>query len=179
MRQGNFRFDAVPAGNVKLGVDGHTATNAPAGIYFPEMVMDLTHRRWPGEHRDGLDGLAGRARRPIATGRKCTCRVWRRAILHDVSDDAADVHRRRCQSAPNLTPEQRALLNIQVQPGSLLDQNGNALAGGQVGISTVPPELVREMLPPGLLQHTFDITVQAPGITNFSTPAADDVSQHI
>src|SRR5204863_4984927 len=30
---------------------------------------------------------------------------------------------------------------------------------------------VREMLPIGLLQHTFDITVQAPGITNFATPA--------
>src|SRR4051794_26524717 len=27
------------------------------------------------------------------------------------------------------------------------------------------------MLPPGLLQHTFDITVQAPGITAFATPA--------
>src|SRR5262249_50601192 len=44
-------------------------------------------------------------------------------------------------------------------------------ADGQVCISTVPPELVREMLPPGLLQHTFDITVQAPGIPNFTTPA--------
>src|SRR5262245_64012000 len=27
------------------------------------------------------------------------------------------------------------------------------------------------MLPPGVLQHTFDITVQAPGIETFSTPA--------
>lgn len=58
-----------------------------------------------------------------------------------------------------------------MQPGSLRDQNGNPVAAGQVGISTVPLSLVREMLPPGLLQHTFDITVQAPGITNFATPA--------
>jgi hypothetical protein len=57
-----------------------------------------------------------------------------------------------------------------VPPGVLLDEHGNSVTSGQVGISTVPPELVREMLPPGLLQHTFDITVQAPGITNFSTP---------
>src|SRR5207248_6637436 len=57
-------------------------------------------------------------------------------------------------------------------PGSLLDKDGNAMAAGQVGISTVPPEMVRDMLPAGLLQHTFDITIQAPGITNFSTPAA-------
>src|SRR5207237_1498674 len=54
---------------------------------------------------------------------------------------------------------------------SLLDQNGNPVTAGQVGISTVPPEMVRDMLPAGILQHTFDITVQAPGITNFSTPA--------
>ena len=27
------------------------------------------------------------------------------------------------------------------------------------------------MLPPGLLQHTFDITIQSPGVTNFATPA--------
>jgi hypothetical protein len=75
------------------------------------------------------------------------------------------------EASPNLTPEQRALLSIQVQPGSLVGENGQPLATGQVGISTVPPELVRDMLPPGVLQHTFDITVQAPGISNFSTPA--------
>ena len=40
---------------------------------------------------------------------------------------------------------------------------------GQVGISTVPPQLVMDMLPPGLLQHTFDITIQAPGVATFST----------
>ena len=27
-------------GNVKVAVDGRTATNAPAGVFFPEMVMD-------------------------------------------------------------------------------------------------------------------------------------------
>ncbi len=38
---GNFHFDTVPAGDVKLAIDGRTATNAPASFYFPEMVMDL------------------------------------------------------------------------------------------------------------------------------------------
>ena len=32
----------MPTGDVKLVIDGRTATNAPAGDYFPEMVMDLT-----------------------------------------------------------------------------------------------------------------------------------------
>ncbi|MBU6173928.1 MAG: hypothetical protein KGQ60_08995, partial [Planctomycetes bacterium] len=34
----------------------------------------------------------------------------------------------------------------------------------------MPPELVRDMLPPGVMQHTFDITIQAPGAASFSTP---------
>jgi hypothetical protein len=37
----------VPAGNVKLAIDGRTATNAPAGVFYPEMVMDLTRSK-PG-----------------------------------------------------------------------------------------------------------------------------------
>ncbi len=72
---------------------------------------------------------------------------------------------------PNLTDAQRQLLTIEIQPGSLIGPDGQPLASGQIGISTVPPELVRDMLPPGVLEHTFDITVQAPGISNFSTPA--------
>jgi hypothetical protein len=38
-------------------------------------------------------------------------------------------------------------------------------------LATPPAELVRDMLPPGLLQHTFDITIQAPGAAAFDTPA--------
>ncbi len=40
--QGKFTLSNVPAGDVKVAVDGRTATNAPAGFYFPEMVMDMT-----------------------------------------------------------------------------------------------------------------------------------------
>ena len=39
---GSFSFSSVPTGDVKLVIDGTTATNPPAGFYFPEMVMDLT-----------------------------------------------------------------------------------------------------------------------------------------
>src|SRR5262249_41362566 len=41
---------------------------------------------------------------------------------------------------------------------------------GQVGISTVPPELVRDMLPPGLMQLASTLTLQAPGVAQFATP---------
>ena len=50
------------------------------------------------------------------------------------------------------------------------------MINGQVGISTVPPELVRDMLPPGVLQHTFDITIQAPGVAAFNTPLCRSLS---
>ena len=42
----------------------------------------------------------------------------------------------------------------------------------QVGISTVPPELIRDMLPPGVSEPPFTITVQAPGVVAFTTPVA-------
>src|SRR5262249_53886808 len=42
--QGNFTLTNVPTGNVKVAFDGRTATNAPTGFYFPEMVMDTTIR---------------------------------------------------------------------------------------------------------------------------------------
>ena len=60
---------------------------------------------------------------------------------------------------------------MEIAPNSLIGMDGQPLATGQVGVSVVPSELVKDMLPPGLLQHTFDITVQAPGIATFATPA--------
>lgn len=167
---GNFHFDAVPAGNVKLAIDGRTATNAPDGLYFPEMVMDLNLQVGAANTVMGTMGTreemaANRDRLEVYLPRLQT------TLLHDVSGDQPVTIGVDAASAPNLTPEQRALLSIEVQPGSLIDAQGNPVASGQVGISTVPPELVRDMLPPGVLQHTFDITIQTDGITNFATPA--------
>src|SRR5262249_19139283 len=44
---GHFELHDIPAGHIKLVVDGLTATSAPVGFYYPEMVMDLDIR--PGE----------------------------------------------------------------------------------------------------------------------------------
>jgi hypothetical protein len=41
---GHFTLTNVPVGDVKVEFDGTTATNAPAGSYFPVMVMDATIR---------------------------------------------------------------------------------------------------------------------------------------
>src|SRR5207253_10254798 len=60
---------------------------------------------------------------------------------------------------------------IQIGGDSLVGTDGRPVTNGIIGISTVPPEVVRDMLPPGVLQHTFDVTVQAPDIATFATPA--------
>lgn len=168
--QGNFSFASAPAGNVKLAIDGRTATNAPAGTFFPEMVMDLNLEAGRANTVMGTMGtreqqVANRDRQEVYLPRLQT------SILQNVSGAAPTTITVMPEAAANITPEQRALLTLQVQPGSMRDQNGNPVAAGQVGISTVPAALVREMLPPGLLQHTFDITIQSPGVTNFATPA--------
>ena len=92
------------------------------------------------------------------------------SIFHNVSANQKTLVTLKPEAALDLPIQQQQFLSVEVQPNSLIN-NGQPVASGQVGISVVPPELVRDMLPPGLLQHTFDITVQAPGITNFSTPA--------
>jgi hypothetical protein len=169
--QGRFSFASVPSGDIKLAIDGRTATNAPAGYYFPEMVMDLTIR--PGQANTVMGGMGTREEQQANAAipglylpRLAT------SILQAVSNTAVTTIGVDTTSAPNLTPVQRQFLKLDVQPGSLIGPDGQPMATGQVGISTVPPELVRDMLPSGLLQHTFDITVQAPGISTFSTPVS-------
>ncbi len=189
---GYYHLPSVPIGNVKVAVDGLTATNPPPGYYFPVMVMDATMK--PGIDNDlmqsmtsgdmsnmmamleslghaageagmSMDDMVGMGPMPMYQPRVQT------AILHTVTQAGmkivADDH-----GAPGLTPEQQAMLTVNVAPNSLIGPDGSPIASAQIGISVVPPETVMDMLPPGVLQHTFDITVQAMGATNFSTPAA-------
>ena len=55
---GNFSFDDVPVGDVKLGIDGRTATNPPAGVFFPEMVLDLALK--PGVTNTAMGSMGTR-----------------------------------------------------------------------------------------------------------------------
>ena len=49
-------------------------------------------------------------------------------------------------SAPELSAEQRGFLSIEIQPNSLVAADGSSIKSAQIGISTVPPELVMDML---------------------------------
>jgi sugar lactone lactonase YvrE len=167
---GRFRLDAVPSGNVKLVLDGLTATNAPTGVYFPEMVVDL--RIDPGVENTVMAAMEpdpARAARKTEPGAYLPRLAT--TLLRQVDAATGASIGVNPESAPQLTPAQQQLLRIEIQPGGMIGVDGKPLTGGQIGLSTVPPELVRDMLPPGVLEHTFDITVQAPGIANFTVPA--------
>jgi hypothetical protein len=154
---GRFTFDAVPAGNVKVAINGLTAP-APTGVYFPEMVMDsFMHVGQVNTVMPGMEGvILPRLKSSILT-------MVDSSQMTMLSPDE--------DGAPDLSPEDRARLTIQIPPNSLVGHDGSMVASAPIGISTVPEELVRDMLPPGLLKHTFDITVQTMGVGNFSTPA--------
>jgi len=168
---GFFHFDAVPGGTIKLAIDGRTATNAPAGFYFPEMVMDQEIEVGQANTVMGTMGTREEREAHLERTEVYLPRI-RTDILQTVSETEVTMVGVDTVSAPNLTDEERQYLTLEVQPGSIIGPNGQPLTGAaaQVGISTVPPELVRDMLPPGVLQHTFDITIQAPDAAAFAAP---------
>jgi hypothetical protein len=176
---GRFTLTNVPAGSVKLIVNGRTATSVgtgpnagplPSRVYFPEMTMDVTVL--PGVTNYVMSGMRdAQGYADSAQSRGVYLPRIQSAILETVSPTQPTIVEIQDAASPNLTPQQRQNLMIEIQPGSLVDEQGNPIAAGQVGISTVPSEMVRDMLPPGLLEHTFDITVQAPGVAAFTSPA--------
>lgn len=154
---GSYLLDSVPAGIVKVKIDGLTGTS-PTGFYFPEMVMNTEIRA--GENNDIMPGHR------IAFLPRLPNEILQTVLASEKTMIVGDAI-----SAPNLPPEQRSLLSIEIQPNSLVAPDGSKIDSAEIGISTVPPELVMDMLPAGVLQHTFDITIQALGVANFSTPA--------
>jgi Tol biopolymer transport system component len=166
---GFFSFDAVPGGNIKLAIDGRTATNAPEGIFWPEMVMDLNMEI--GRANTVMGTMGTREERAANNDRtEVYLPRLQTAILKPVSNTEPTRIDVDPASAPYLSDAQRQQFTLQVQPGSLLGPDGQPLANPQIGVSTVPAELVRDMLPPGVLQHTFDITIQAPGAATIAEP---------
>ena len=171
---GWYHLEPVPVGIVKVVTDGRTATTPHEGFFWPEMVSNA--RLEPGitnylmyiRETNGVI-IPGPNGFPMPVPVLYLPRVMSN-VLQTVSMDAITIITLAGNAAYDLPPAQRPFLTLEVPPGSLIGENGQPLATGTVGISVVPPELVREMLPPGLLQHTFDISIQAPGVATFSTP---------
>ena len=166
---GYFAIPSAPSGTVKLAIDGRTATNSPAGFFFPEMVLDLSIE--VGTTNTVMSSTGSQEKRQANIDRtEVYLPRLRTEMLQDISDEITTWITVDATSSPNLTDEQREQLSIEVKPGSVIGEDGQPLDDAKIGISTVPPELVRDMLPPGLLQHTFDVTIQAPGAAVFNNP---------
>ncbi len=155
---GRFTFESAPIGDVKLAVDGRTATGISPTLYFPEMVLDVSVE--PGVTNYAMTNMPEIYLPRLA-----------RDIFADVSSTGTTIVNATAAGTPELTPEQRQYLRLEVDGGSAIGENGLPVNNVRVGVATVPPDLVRDMLPPGVLQHTFDITIQANGVANFATPA--------
>lgn len=168
--QGNFELTNVPAGEVKLAVDDRTATNAPNGVFWPEMVMAAELKAGVTNTMMGSMGTTSE-RQANADRLEVYLPRIASSVMQSVSDTQPTVITATDpKAAPTLSEEQRNKLTLTINPGSAVDEQGNVIDNVQIGIATVPPELVRDMLPPGVLQHTFDITIQAPGVANFIEP---------
>ncbi|WFU21156.1 Ig-like domain-containing protein [Bradyrhizobium sp. CB1717] len=167
--QGRFALTNVPGGVVKVAVDGRTATNAPVGVFYPEMVMDVSVR--PGQVNT-LMGTMGSTQEQIENLSRPEVYLPRLStgILQTLSDTTPTVITAGADAGLNLTEAQREELQITVQPGIALDENGRPVANAQVGIQMVDPALVRDMLPPGIMQLAATFTIQAPGVAAFATP---------
>jgi hypothetical protein len=169
--QGNFSFASAPIGDVKVVIDGRTATNAPSGISFPVLVVDLNIK--PGQNNT-IEGSRGSAESQLANATNPQLFLPRlnTDVMHMLNQDAPTTLRTTADSSPTLTPEQLQQLTLTVQPGSLIGEDGKPLpATAQVGFSVVPRDTIKDMLPVGLSQHSFDLTIQAPGLSSFTTPA--------
>ncbi len=111
---GNFELDNIPTGDVKLVVDGLTASNAPDGFYYPEMVMNL--QIFPGIQNTVMaametdpvrgpdDALSGRLSPPLAVVAPAQREL-----------DGSDRSRRRCGVSPRLD---RGATPVPHPPGS-------------------------------------------------------------
>ena len=168
--QGHFVLQDIPVGKIKLVVDGRTATNAPPGFYFPEMTMELNIR--PTAANTVMAAMQTDAvKQQAMTETGVYLPRLQTSLLNAVSATQPTTVGVDGLSAPDLGLDRSQFLTLTVQPGSILGADGLPLANPQIGISTVPPEMVQDMLPPELRQrHTFEITIQAPGATVFSTP---------
>ena len=156
---GTFVLDAVPAGSVKLAVNGMTATNAPPDSYFPEITFDV-------------HVVSGQENVVMPPGRGVFLTPLSDQILATVDAASGRTLTGDAANAPELSPEQRELLRIEIPKDSMIGSNGLPLASAEIGFRTVPTEFVRDMLPPGVMQSgsLFNITLQALGVARFSEP---------
>ena len=176
--QGNFHFDAVPAGNVKLAIDGRTATNAAGRNLFSRdgdgLMIDAGQSNTVmGTMGSLVEREASRDRQEVYLPR------LESSILHDVSGDQPTTIGVDARSAPNLTPEQRSLLTYSSSTGqsarSRRQYAGQRPGRDQHGAAGTGP---RDAAAGRLAAHVRHHGAGA-GDHEFLRAGTDDVSQHV
>ena len=153
---GTFKLDAVPGGSTKLAIAPQKATNTQPNTYFPEIELNVNIA-------PGVENYVTPEKPEIFLPR------LNKKILQQVDSNGVTRIVANEISAPELSPSQRQFLSLEVPPNSLLDSAGEKLNGGKVGISTISLELLPNILPPGIEQEAFMISIQAPGVSHFSS----------
>jgi len=158
---GAFELTGLPTGRVKIVVDGRTATNAPTDFYWPEMVLDVEIR--PGQQNTIMGGM-GPLEAQLERQEDQAFFLPRipEAAVSPASDTEVTVVRPVSAAGTNLTPEQFDLIQLEVQPGSMVDAQGNPIANPQLGLALVPSEMVIDMLPDGVPTPPIFLTIQGP-----------------
>ena len=102
--QGRFNLQDIPAGKIKLVVNGLTATNAPAGFYFPEMTMELNIR--PGEPNTVMSAMQPDAiKQQAMTERGVYLPRLQTSLLNVVSNPQPTTVVVNALSAPDVSPK--------------------------------------------------------------------------
>lgn len=159
--EGRFTLTDVPAGNIKVVVDGRTATNAPDGLYFPEMVIDVLIR--PGVENTIMSGMGSSDAQIARIGNDAFYlpRI-EEASLIALSETDPTIIKPTTAAGTSLTPDQFDLISLTVQPGSLVDAHGDPVANPEIGLTIVPSPLVIDMLPEGMPVPPIFLTIQGP-----------------
>src|SRR5262249_55010415 len=121
--QGHFSLTSLPAGDVKLVVDGRTATNAPAGVFYPEMVFDLTPQPEVANTSMGSMGST-EEQAAMASALGAYLPRLQSAILQSVSTTTPTTIPLDPTAAPQLTPQQALQYSLTVAPNSLVGMDG-------------------------------------------------------
>ncbi|MEM1386427.1 MAG: tandem-95 repeat protein [Pseudomonadota bacterium] len=158
---GFFELTGVPSGRVKVVVDGRTATNAPDGIYWPEMVLDVVVR--PGQENTIMGGM-GPLEAQLERQEDQALFLPRilEAAVTPASATEVTIVKPLTAAGATLTQEQFDLISLEVQPGSMIDDQGNPIANPELGLALVPPEMVIDMLPDGVPTPPIFLTIQGP-----------------
>ena len=154
---GRFEMAAVPAGEMTVLIDGRTATAPPAGFTFQKLNFAASIEPAAANVLTAESGAVYLGRLPVSS-------------FETVDAAAPTVLTLRPEAAFDLTEEQRQQFTLEIEPGSLIGADGQAVSSGQVGLNVIPAELLRALLPAGIPDPVLAFTIDRVGFSDFSAP---------